>query len=110
MYCKSCLKKIHPSKPEHQGTSEQNFPTENAEKVENISFHGHRSSLEEKNPPANKHTKRKEINLDELRKALEESLSGPEKEPFVASAPQGEEKEENSDKKKVINPGQTIKF
>ncbi|MEK7658867.1 MAG: CxxC-x17-CxxC domain-containing protein [Patescibacteria group bacterium] len=113
VYCKSCLKKL-------KGEGQE-------KKVENISFNVHKNSTEEKTIPTNKHTKRKEINLDELRKALEESLEEkPDKSPeghfdplrqsFSEASgpatipPKADLGGEEDDKKKVINPGETIKF
>ncbi len=70
------------------------------DKVENIPFH---------NP------KRKEINLSELKKALEESLEKktetPDKTPEVAhSLTPGVTQGIKQDKKGVIEPGQTVRF
>ncbi len=96
IYCKSCLKKIR---------SGDKAPAQEVNKIKTIPFH---------NP------KRKEINLSDLKKALEESLEKKEK---INNAEETEEviekKELNSDlkedksdqqKKGVIQPGQTVKF
>lgn len=77
VYCKSCLKKLRenfddykPQKPEAGYDQEKNI------KIENISFSSHRGKQE--NIRSNEKPKRKEINLSELRKALEKSLENRE--------------------------------
>jgi len=118
VYCKSCLKKM---RGEDEGHKEEI-------KITDIPFHsrsGNPASREflatrPKNRPEDKkqparaggdRPKRKEINLSELRKALEESL---EKKPagHNAAALSGEEQEDinKDDGKRVIKPGETIKF
>ncbi|MSU54347.1 MAG: DUF87 domain-containing protein [Candidatus Staskawiczbacteria bacterium] len=77
VYCKSCLKKIknsgiNTSKPDTQKPAE---PPAVETVIENVSF----KSQDKKNPPLEKkpdslQPKRKEINLSELKKALEKSL------------------------------------
>lgn len=134
VYCKSCLKKMKQGEVSGGGARE-------AVKIENIPFHIPKKREEERDLPlqAGK-PKRKEINLDELRKALEESLEkaprprneagipavedslGIEEEKIedevedkvveeTQSGGNGEEirTEENRDKR-VIQPGQIIKF
>lgn len=74
VYCKSCLKKMKVGTEVNR--SPDNKPSENsapaeAVKIENVSFHNpkNRQDEQKKEKP-----KRKEINLADLRKALEESL------------------------------------
>ncbi len=97
-------------------------------KISNIPFHSPKKRTEENiSRPLDK--KRKEINLSELRKALEESLAPleekipkeEEKEKEEADKPGGnaeelknteeaKEEEKNNNKKGIIKPGETIKF
>ncbi|MCX6720177.1 MAG: type IV secretion system DNA-binding domain-containing protein [Candidatus Staskawiczbacteria bacterium] len=89
VYCKSCLKKM---KAEQEQV-----------KIENVSFHNPKNSgqkhdegrEEERGHQDKPH--RKEINLSELKKALEESLS---------KKPEHDE----SEKKKVMKTGETVKL
>ena len=83
IYCKSCLKKIK-SPVESVKPVEVVKPVllEEVNKIETIPFHNPK-----KQPP-----KRREVNLSELRKALEESL------------------EKKDEPKGIIEPGQTVKF
>jgi CxxC-x17-CxxC domain-containing protein len=89
VYCKSCLKKIKNPKethPEILSKSKALDPSINTDaeqkesKIENISFSDRRRDKDEKKPFYSDgenqkfSQKRKEINLSELRKALEESL------------------------------------
>lgn len=83
VYCKNCLKKI---KTREEEKKDNLFGEE--VKLENISFH------------SSSKNKKKEVNLSELRKVLEESLSQKEI----------EEEEEKSNKKGEIKPGEVIKF
>ena len=93
-------------------------------KLENISFN---SSGKDKNKNgkesvviSEKPSRRKEINLSELKKALQESLDKKEKSSYeVISEPEKSDIEElhnkkssnkSDDKKGVINPGQKVKF
>jgi len=96
IYCKSCLKKIKSAEP---------VSFKEADKIETIPFHNPKKIQPQKLP-------RKEINLSELKKALEESLE--EKEPDLDLKQDMTEKREedtpNHQKKGVIQPGQTVKF
>ncbi|MGD0576741.1 MAG: CxxC-x17-CxxC domain-containing protein, partial [Candidatus Staskawiczbacteria bacterium] len=85
VYCKSCLKKMKAGqeikKPEPKNQEQQNAgisdgSDKNFSRIENISFHNPKRKPEDRqqNKP-----KRKEINLSELKKALEESLATKEK-------------------------------
>ena len=97
VYCKNCLKKLHPTKPvgESSGATlltSHEAPVKKTEKIEkdesgmfgeevkleNISFNSHRDNQEVSGNAAQPKHKRKEINLSELRKALEESLENKE--------------------------------
>jgi CxxC-x17-CxxC domain-containing protein len=88
VYCKSCLKKLHPDKPADVGANkikpkediksvspsrppDSISPAAENWKVENISFHNPKNKPEDRKKDR---PKRKEIDLAELRKALEESL------------------------------------
>jgi len=116
VYCKSCLKKIKSPINQNKNTEKsepvlQEEPKE--EKVETIAFHQPHDS---KNPmqkhaehnPSPDHPHRKEVNLSELKKVLEESL---EKKPELpAKAPEVKQEEEDQQKKGIIKPGETIKF
>jgi len=124
VYCKSCLKKIKAS-----AGGQNNKSIEAPSKVENIPFNasvkknGEKDSLL-KRSLGQERPKRKEINLSELKKALEESLEHVEEEeaedladdmpaePATKEIP-AEEKDTNSQadknkKKGVINPGEKI--
>jgi CxxC-x17-CxxC domain-containing protein len=138
VYCKSCLKKMRASgqKPEKP----QSVSIAEPVKLENIPFHSPKRNAEKEKPfgTAQDRPKRKEINLSELRKALEESLEkkdedekkqeekksvrdadvGKDQPAILLEAPKDNKKIENgqktekndNDKKRVINPGQTVKF
>jgi len=112
VYCKSCLKKNKAGllkQGEKQDLTEQDSKTnfkENIDKIENISFHDLKNKSIKINSSDQKQIvekvtgRKKEINLSELKKILEESLE--KKEPF-------DDKEKNIDKKS-IKPGEIIKF
>ena len=73
-------------------------PPETEVKIEDISFHAPKKSVgvrqqQETLPPTNRPVKRKEINLSELRKALEESLGKKEEEESELEERIEEEKE-----------------
>jgi len=87
IYCKSCLKKIK---------SEQNSRDEL--KIEDIPFRSRKKPENKKDDKEKPAGRRREINLSELRKALEESLEKP--------AEQEKAKEEGQ--KKIINPGEKV--
>ncbi len=170
VYCKSCLKKIHPVKsadeigsvPQNMGqfneVKDEKMPTRNAGeesslnetppiqnkniekdnnidgslKIENISFNSHKKNEK----PTFQHDSgrvRKEINLSELKKVLDESLKNPQNNPPSPEAMEGQgaeinpsnslragaesrEKEpiknnkEDQHKKGLINPGQKVNF
>jgi CxxC-x17-CxxC domain-containing protein len=70
VYCKSCLKKIKkPKEEESRGMSLEEAITQQP-----VSFSSKKPEAEEKRP------KRKEVNVEELKKALEESLKEDKKE------------------------------
>ena len=89
VYCKPCRKKLERER-------EDNAPTTQEKKVEVIPFSPARKNNTEKPRP-----KRKEVNLGELKKVIEESLDQTE-----------ETKESPQDKYRegVIKPGETVKF
>ena len=99
IYCKSCLKKI-------RSTSDHNDSVKEVDKVRTIPFHNPKQQPQK---PA-----RKEINLSELKKALEESLEEKEVKSLPSEEPKKdhEKLDDKSDqqKKGVIQPGQTVKF
>jgi len=113
VYCKNCLKKVHPPKPT---TEEIPIRKENSQVVslkemfnrEVVPFSASRKKVEKEKP------RRKEVDVTELRKVLEESLVLPEKEEpekKIQNSPLVEiEKEEDKNKKGVIKPGETVKF
>jgi len=70
VYCKSCLKKIKKEK-EVSSEESQSISLEEALKKEPISFSGKEVTEKKKEK---KKQKRKEVNLEELKKTLEESL------------------------------------
>ena len=113
VYCKSCLKKIKASAPQNQQNNNKKpenpmpprrvgvaeTPQPPAERdgavVENIYFHGSKKSNEQRNKKQSvqQGSKRKEINLSELRRALEETLQ--KKDEDEAKEPEGRPKEQN---------------
>lgn len=97
VYCKSCLKKIK-AKGEDRNTI----------KIESIPFRTRKAEERGK-------SKKKEINLSDLKKAIEESLeSAPElvQENKSEDSPQESERasQTNVNKKGIIEPGQKVKF
>jgi len=119
VYCKSCLKKIHPVKSREAGPPKAEFngvkaaqkapagrntPPEKV-KAEDISFNAGRKK-DNTSAPSIEKPKRKEINLSDLKKAIEQSLAEkPEETPKKTE----DEKEEKDDSRKgVINPGEKI--
>jgi len=85
VYCKACRKKLQgPKEPEE--SKEEDLPAPSV-----IPFSASRRNNADKPKP-----KRKEVNLSELKKVLEESLE--------------ENEEPKSNKKGIINPGETVKF
>lgn len=84
VYCKSCLKKMKAVKTWDDKES----------KIENISFHNPKNRPEERRQDK---PKRKEINLSDLKRALEDSL-----------AKKDLPEEIKDDKKKSIKPGETV--
>ena len=88
-------------------------PPEKEVEIGNISFHNPKRRQEDQKQDK---PKRKEINLSELKKALEESLSGKD-EPEEAEKPevkivdkQKNDGVETKNKKNIINPGETVKL
>ena len=107
VYCKSCLKKL---KRQNQSKEKESL------KIKNISF-----SLSKKE----KTQKRKEINLSELKKALEESLENKKEEEQETEESQkttenkeagnkqetnNEDKNDKKQRKGIISPGEKIKL
>lgn len=139
IYCRSCLKKI---KGKTVGVQEKNQPLE----IKNIPFRAPKLQLNQESSASVSSSilskarieleqkqkqlkpKRKEINLSELKKALDESLVAKEKEPAVKDANEDkiqenasqepaevqkspdEKQEQEKQKKGVIEPGQKISF
>ena len=129
VYCKSCLKKMKDQKEQNRDNKEEHnqnsklFPEEI--KLTDIPFHSPKKNPENKRQE-NRHSedkKRKEINLSELKKALEESLAPTEDKEKIEMEQEKQmdviEKEEikllvvkndkKDDSKKIIKPGETIK-
>lgn len=132
VYCKSCLKKLKAGQEHEHDKKNQEI------KIENISFHNPKSRQDDKQRPASAKAsvrQKKEINLSELKKALEESLGHKSADEALGKKDElqeriEEEKEidkvinlpastkttkalpngKNNDKKKVIKPGETIKL
>ncbi len=104
VYCKSCMKKIKagsqaspPAKsavPIVQVAPEKSEPV----KIENVSFNPSRQKREGSLPLA-KPIKRKEINLSELKKALNESLEKKAKEEPIKETKKDLKEEEKNDEK-----------
>jgi CxxC-x17-CxxC domain-containing protein len=97
VYCKPCRNKLGLGKKEFKESKE---PAEKAEskkedETETISLI---PFAKPKSNPINKAGKRKEVNLEDLRKALDESLEKAEKKP------------EEDHKDGVIEPGETVRF
>jgi len=145
VYCKSCLKKIKagevherkeiriPSTKLSQGNSngagnksendkalaDLGIEFEPPEKIEDISFNRHRkpAEKEERSSKRKQPTKRKEINLSELREALEESIKPKDS---AEELKQRVEQEKYEDKtiedepknsgKKPLKPGEAVKL
>jgi len=136
VYCKSCLKKMKEQKEQQKENKEEHNQNnkffQEEIKLTDIPFHSPKKNVENKKQE-NRHLedkKRKEINLSELKKALEESLDDKKE----TRKPQEElkekieqekqmdkiEKEEikllvvkndkKDDGKKIIKPGETVKF
>jgi len=106
VYCKNCLKKLK-AKDEANRVELKKEELREEVKIENVSFSPHKKREDNGNDRRNEKPKRKEINLSELRKALEESLESGEKEDkkyLPIKVP------ENSNKKGEIKPGETVKF
>jgi len=103
VYCKSCRKKAdhNPSASPPSSTTPRSgsVSLEEAVKSEPIPF-----SLPQKAPKIREKPKRKEVNQEELKKILEESLEKVEK------PKEKLDNERNSTKKGVIKPGETIKL
>ena len=110
VYCKNCLKKMK-SKDEKEKPSDNVGMFGEEVKLENIPFHSSKKTAEAEKKPASK-PKRKEINLSELRRALESSLESREEDEEelddieITEEPKADEK----DNRKEIKPGQVIKL
>ncbi|MEK7541117.1 MAG: CxxC-x17-CxxC domain-containing protein [Patescibacteria group bacterium] len=111
IYCKSCLKKI-----KSQVEPVKSVLSEEVNKIETIPFHNPKKIIErDKTMPDNRPAKRKEINLSELRKVLEESLEKKEETPDETPEPAHDAdtevaQETKQNEKRMIEPGQTVKF
>jgi len=122
VYCKNCLKKIKTKDESNKEEIKEN------NKIENISFTGAKKNQKENENLNYEKPKRKEINLSELRKVLEDSLDNKEEitekdvdiknqsniskeknmlKRFYTST---EELNKKKTKKREIKPGETIKF
>lgn len=123
VYCKNCLKKVRGDSEKEQSSKAPVVSLKDAFEKEVVSFSPSRRKTEKEKP------KRKEVNLDELRKALKESLEKKEEDKRAPTpkfggegrAPQGERSPvvsrqggattgENNSKKGVIKPGETVKL
>ncbi len=121
IYCKSCLKKMKRGDAKESEPAQKTGMFGEELKIEDIPFHSPKKKQDETRRPADK-PKRKEINLSELKKALEESLEhkdsdeeqeGPEEpeQPAKEQLPENSKNNpENNGKKGEIKPGQTVKF
>ena len=98
IYCKSCLKKRKSPEPEHKEES-SSISLEEIPKEEAVSFSPSREKHEREK------AKRKEVDIKELREALEESF---EKTPDLGN--KEEDKQKADEKKGIIKPGEKIKF
>jgi CxxC-x17-CxxC domain-containing protein len=127
VYCKSCLKKMKNAEAEKSGASEnssekkegtlkplvqpETLPTDAQDlKIENVKFGPLKNAVEKNGAPSSVKPKRKEINLADLKKALDESLKNKEVEvssegEVVDLEPEGDN---NVDDKGVLNPGEKI--
>ena len=121
IYCKSCLKKIHPVKSAEGGAPSGQFnrvkagqdrdaapsvSLKEAFQKETVPFSQPKRKIEREKP------KRKEVNIEELRKALEDSLEKKEEQPPKKEEPslKGNPTNNNNFQKGVIKPGETIKL
>ena len=127
VYCKSCLKKMKNAEAEKSSASEnssekkegtlkplvqpETLPTDAQDlKIENVKFGPLKNAVEKNGAPSSVKPKRKEINLADLKKALDESLKNKEVEvssegEVVDLEPEGDN---NVDDKGVLNPGEKI--
>ncbi|MEK7663857.1 MAG: CxxC-x17-CxxC domain-containing protein [Patescibacteria group bacterium] len=111
VYCKSCLKKLRNKNTEVK-EKDSNV------KIENIPFRSSKQkSVSEKLSSGQRMVKRKEINLSELKKALEDSLENkddkeekPEESEVAKVENNKNNKEDQASKKRVIQPGEKIKL
>jgi len=128
IYCKPCLKKMK-EEPKESAPSHDNWPNQvkeeeipvhqtsekreesisYPEKIEEISFRSSKRNTE-KTMPDNRQIKRKEVNLSELKKVLEESLEEIKKEPILKNADEKNINPPTNGGKKAINPGEKVKF
>jgi CxxC-x17-CxxC domain-containing protein len=114
VYCKPCRKKLEkekedngsqnhlaekelPKEPEKENIKEKMISLKDAIEKRTISFSKKGNSINGEEKPK---TKRKEVNLGELRKVLGESLDGNEKNKEI----------KDKNEKGVIKPGETIEF
>ncbi|MDP2741574.1 MAG: hypothetical protein Q8O66_02735, partial [bacterium] len=99
--------------PVHQSIEKQEESSLYQDKIEEISFRSSKRNTE-KTMPDNRQIKRKEVNLSELKKALEESLEEIKKEPVLKNVNDIEDKKDvepsTNGEKRVINPGEKVKF
>ena len=125
VYCKSCLKKMKNAEAEKNAVNNplpekkevevtpvvaNNVSGEDGAKIENIKFGPLRNDAEKNGAPNSVKPKRKEINLADLKKALDESLKNKEVEITSESeaVDLAVEDNKNVDDKGVLNPGEKI--
>jgi len=107
VYCKSCRKKLGIEKKESSSADLNKIEASEEKEEKTISLNDLLPKREDNRMPpptpeknSRPKPKRKEVDLSELRKALEESLDKQEQ----------KEKAKNNNKNGVIQPGETIKF
>ena len=129
VYCKSCMKKIkseviNENRQESDQKKESKDDNSKSLKIENVSFSLSKKKTQDELFPKNKvKQNRKEINLGDLRKALDESLENKKEEEMKNEKMEDTNKELNSivdnsngknknniNKKGLINPGQKVKL
>jgi len=96
IYCKSCLKKMKRESETSENKEMLKEPIVEKEhiKLENIPFRSPKKEESVKTLPTGRQGKKKEINLSELRKALQESLEKRPAHLFVQAGASGEKKKE----------------
>ncbi|MFA5878452.1 MAG: CxxC-x17-CxxC domain-containing protein [Candidatus Staskawiczbacteria bacterium] len=114
VYCKNCLKKVHPVKPEEAAPQQPNKVHFEKEENVNRSAVSLKEAFEKevvpfshpKNEQHKEKPKRKEVDVAELRKAIEESIDDEE----LAKPSNGKKSEDEKVKKGVMEPGEVVKF